>query len=32
MGDIGQAHNAAKGIFRILDTKDEYQLQEEKVP
>ena len=29
MSDIGAARNAAKNIFKLLDSKDEYEIQEE---
>ena len=32
MGDVGQARNSAKNIFKILDSDDEYQLHEKIVP
>ena len=30
MGDVGAAKNAAKGLFKILDSEDELQLSEKK--
>ena len=32
MGDVGQARNSAKNIFKILDAEDEYQLHDKMVP
>ena len=32
MGDVGQARNSAKNLFKILDSEDEYQLHLKTVP
>ena len=32
MGDVGQATNSAKNIFKILDAEDEYELHNKIVP
>jgi ABC-type multidrug transport system fused ATPase/permease subunit len=32
MVDVGQAKNAAKNIFKILDSQDEFQINQKKVP